>query len=75
MCVCAGVCGVLKFGCVTGISAVVSDTWKGVQFKRKNRISLTWRKVILPPAKSDGEPRPQPTNDDSAHIDEQQATA
>jgi hypothetical protein len=54
---------------------VVSDTWKGVQFKRKNRISLTWRKVILPPAKSEGEPRPQPANSDSAHIDDQQETA
>lgn len=67
--------GEARYGWTHGISAVVSDTWKGVQFKRKNRISLTWRKVILPPAKSDGEPRPQPTNDDSAHIDEQQATA
>jgi hypothetical protein len=53
-----------------GIAADVADTWKGVQFKRKNRISLTWRKVILPPAKSDAssEPRPQsdaPTSDDA----------
>jgi len=34
-----------------GIPARTYDIWQGAEYRRKNRISLTWRKVILPTKK------------------------
>jgi alkylated DNA repair dioxygenase AlkB len=39
--------GAARYEWKHAIPASTHDEWKGSQYRRKNRVSLTWRKVVL----------------------------